>query len=116
MTTNAAFITPVPRHLQQAALRHLDAGRKTEALKALRAESDLPLADAPAALALLADQNLPATTEDAAALLADREPVLWAALVDLLDSGRRRAALGLLRDATGVGLVTAQRITTLLGA
>ncbi|MEV7603221.1 hypothetical protein AB0O91_38220 [Kitasatospora sp. NPDC089797] len=106
----AAVITPVPEHQQQAALRHLVVGRETAALKALCAESDLPLAHAPAALAALARHNLPVTAEDAAAVLADQEPTLREALRSLLGAGRRREALLLLRNATGVGVLTARRI------
>ncbi|MEU3573045.1 hypothetical protein AB0E96_32165 [Kitasatospora sp. NPDC036755] len=106
----AAIITPVPEHRQRAALRHLSEGRSADALKALRDESDLPPVHAPAALAVLAKRNLPVTAEDAAAVLAEHEPALRDALRGLLGAGRRREALLLLREATGVGVITARRI------
>ncbi|MFJ7280933.1 hypothetical protein [Kitasatospora sp. NPDC098663] len=104
----------MPKHQQQAALRYLVADRETDAMRALRAESDLPLAHAPYALAVLAKRNLPVTAEDAAAVLADHEPALQEALRRLLTAGRRREALLLLRKATGVGVVTARRIVARL--
>ncbi|SDT82709.1 hypothetical protein SAMN05216371_7502 [Streptomyces sp. TLI_053] len=106
----AAVITPVPKRQQQAARRYLAAGQRTDALEALRAESDLPIAHAPAALAVLARRALPMTPKGAAAVLANEAPALQYALRSLLGAGRRRDALLLLRRTTGVGVVTARRI------
>ncbi|MFI2610958.1 hypothetical protein [Kitasatospora sp. NPDC018619] len=110
----AAFITPVPEHRQRAARRSLAAGRRTDALKALRAESDLPLAHAPAAPARLADRALPVTAEDAAAVPAAGGPGLREDLRGLLGAGRRAEAVRLRRSATGGGLDTGQRIAARL--
>ncbi|MGR4880433.1 hypothetical protein ACIPUC_13475 [Streptomyces sp. LARHCF249] len=110
MSITAAALTPVPAAEQDEALYLYTVGEKTKALKALRKDSDLPLAYAPAALELLLAGALPKTVEEAGRILSGRAPALHEALITKLRSGERLDALRILRKATGVGIVTAKRL------